>query len=98
MDVGASCRAWLSKMTVQPCKLVVSMVSGDIDNDMDMDMVVLSNVDAMLYINDGNNSFSARDVFREYTGGVAQASSGILLDVDGDGDLDLPGKSDSCSE
>ena len=66
------------------------ITTGDIDNDGDLDMVLVTSPDAALYRNNGNGSFSFVTTFLAIDGYM-----GGLADLDNDGDLDLIFSGDS---
>ena len=72
----------------------LGVVSGDYDNDGDMDLYVANDsVPNFLYQNDGTGNFSETALFAGVAynaDGLAQAGMGVdLADLDGDGQLDL---------
>lgn len=76
-----------------------SMQTGDIDNDLDIDIVLISSDESdssqliRIYINDGSGNFTeasqAIGLSAEGDNLVAYAYDASLVDVDGDDDLDL---------
>ncbi len=68
----------------------VNAAFGDFDNDMDLDLVVLSLYGGhfnRLYANDGQGNFT--DVTYQSDVAVNDSVSGVWIDADEDGDLDL---------
>jgi hypothetical protein len=68
----------------------VNAAFADFDNDMDLDLAVLSLYGghfSRLYLNDGQGGFT--DVTYQANVAVNDSVSGVWLDIDEDGDLDL---------
>lgn len=66
----------------------IEMVTGDLNDDSYLDLVVANNGQNIAYLNDGNGQFSAEQGIP--FGDANARTVGIALgDVDGDGDLDI---------
>ena len=74
-----------------------SVIAADIDGDSDLDIASASQDDHALrwYQNDGQQSFTTRDISTS----VTNARDVEALDIDGDGDVDLlcAGSGDDCA-
>lgn len=82
----------IPSLEINPSSVMQSAAWGDIDNDGDLDLVCAygsTPATKALFRNDGNGAFTNLTASAVAEPFVAGTTSGILLDVENDGDLDV---------
>ncbi len=69
------------------CELTREVITGDVDNDGDLDLLTINQGPTRVWINDGAGSFTWDAQAFDQT--PVDGQTGVLGDVDGDGDLDF---------